>query len=381
MKVNRLLLLGFATLLVSASDGLSQPGGSGDSRNAPGPQGGFQGPGGFGGRGRGGRDPNQFFDMLSNGKDVVNRSEIQDPRLQMMFDRMAERMGVTNGQITRQQFTAFQEQRAAGGSGRGNSPSGAPGTSGGPGASFDRGGFRGRRGNPDATAEGMFERLDQNGDGYLNFDEMPPELRNELDQWDKDRNRLIDLNEFRAYYQTRVRPPSASQESANQSGQGSWPNYSIEMAPAQEERKPPVVYRADKLPRELPAWFAQLDSDHDGQVGLYEWKASGKTIQEFDEMDSNKDGFLTVDEVLRFVNKGKTPAEQTQLAQQNAGYGGFRGPGFGGPGFGGPGFGGPGFGRGGFGGPRDRGGRGPGGRGGRGRGGPRGGGNPYDMDY
>ena len=154
------------------------------------------------------------------------------------------------------------------------------------------------------------------------------------------------------------------------------PNYTIETAPAQEERKPPVVYRAGNLPRDVPAWFAQLDTDKDGQVGLYEWKASGKSIQEFDEMDSNKDGFLTVDEVLHFVNKGKNPAGQTQLAQQNNGFGGYGSPGYGSPGGYGPpgygppgGYGQPGFGRGGFGGPRDRGGRGPGGRG-RGRGGP-----------
>ena len=82
----------------------------------------------------------------------------------------------------------------------------------------DRGGFRDRRGNPDDTAEGMFQRLDLNGDGYLNFDEMPPQLRNERDQWDKDRNGLIDLNEFRAYYQARVQPPSTGQSATSGGG-------------------------------------------------------------------------------------------------------------------------------------------------------------------
>jgi Ca2+-binding EF-hand superfamily protein len=391
MRVKLLLLLGFATLFVSSSEGLSQSGGPGDSRNAPGPQGDSRGPGGFGGRGGRG-DPNQFFDMLSNGKDVAVRSEILDPRMQMMFDRMAERMGITSGRITRQEFLADREQRAAGGSGRGgagNASRGAPGTPGDSNAPPGGGGFRGRRGNPDATAEGMFQRLDQNGDGYLNYDEMPDQLRKELDQWDTDRNRLIDLNEFRAYFQARVQPSPASQGSSDPSALSLLPYYSFDPAPVEAERKPPVVYRAGKLPRELPAWFAQLDTDQDGQIGLYEWKASGKSIQEFDEMDSNKDGFLTVDEVLRFVNKGKNPAGQTQLAQQNYGYGGGGSPGYGPPGFGPPGFG-PGggdygfnrgFGRGGGpGGPRNWGGPNPGGRRGRPRGdGPRGG--PYQGDY
>ena len=33
--------------------------------------------------------------------------------MQMVFDRMAERMGITNGQITRQQFLAYREQHLA----------------------------------------------------------------------------------------------------------------------------------------------------------------------------------------------------------------------------------------------------------------------------
>src|SRR2546430_11873492 len=43
------------------------------------------------------------------------------------------------------------------------------------------------------------------------------------------------------------------------------------------------------------------------QVGLYEWVKGGKPISEFREMDFNDDGFLTAEEVLRFVHVGKPP--------------------------------------------------------------------------
>jgi hypothetical protein len=336
MNLKLLLLIGFAGFLLSSTDLWAQPGGAGNSQGPPGGRGGRFGVGG---------DPNQFFNQLSGGKDVWSRAD-SDPRGQMMFDRIASRIGVTNGQITRQQFLTYQEQRSGGrgGGGPGNSSPNTGGDSGGPGPGFGGGrGFGRRRGNPDSTPEGMFQRLDQNGDGYLNYDEMPEDLRIERQKWDTDRNGLIDLNEFKAFYQARVQP-LMSNGGANAAN--SWQNYPYDdSAPVEEGRKPPVVYRPGKLPKELPPWFAQLDTDHDGQVALYEWKSSGRSLDEFDQLDLNKDGFLTVDEVLRSVNKGKENGDPS--AQQNYALNpyDFRGgrfwrggpPGSGPPGFGGRG--------------------------------------------
>lgn len=83
-----------------------------------------------------------------------------------------------------------------------------------------------------------------------------------------------------------------------------------------------------------------MDTDNDGKVSFDEFKAhvpqganapsDDKLKAFFDNMDTNKDGFLTPDE------------------QKPHGGPGFGGPGFGRPGFRGPGFGGPGFGGHGF---------------------------------
>ncbi len=53
------------------------------------------------------------------------------------------------------------------------------------------------------------------------------------------------------------------------------------------------------LPKGLPQWFKQLDTDGDGQISLKEWLQGGKTLAEFRKHDLNDDGFVTAEEVLR----------------------------------------------------------------------------------
>jgi len=407
MRSRRILLVGAIGLLLGPATALTQfgqqPGGGGP------PSGGFQG-GGFGrgggfqggsGFGRGGGmmnlDPAERWNQMTRGKDVWVRTEVSDPMQQRIFDFMARSLNITNGQITRQQYMDWSEQMRqrfqGGGFGRGpGGPGGAPqggsGAQGGPGA---QGGQAGRGGfNPDAMAEVMFRNLDRNGDGFLNNDEMPENLKAERQKWDTDNNGLIDLNEFKAFF--RARGDQIRSEIGANAGMPSGPGgYSPGMpllptgpTPVEEEEQKRVVYRAGKLPKELPAWFTQYDKDGDGQVGLYEWKAAGQPLDDFLKMDRNGDGFLTVEEVLRYQadqNKGRggSGLPGGNFASPGGGFGGFRG-GFGGGGFGGPpggGFGGPGGGgfggppQGGFGGP-PAGGAGP--QPGNNFGGPRGGG-------
>jgi Ca2+-binding EF-hand superfamily protein len=281
---------------------------------------GFGGGGGGWMMGGGPPDPNQMFDRFANGKEVIIRSEITDPQLQFRFDRMAERMGITDGRLTREQFVTFMQQRMANWQGgRGGAPGqpGVPGAGGGP-------------PGPDAWAgwaENMFRRLDQNGDGYLNNDEMPEDLRGERDKWDADHNGLIDLNEFKAYFQARMQQRMAERGPDSWSGgAAAQPLVVTAPEPVEEERRP-VVYRSGKLPKELPAWFQQLDTNADGQVALYEWRAAGRPIDEFLKMDRNGDGFLTAQEVLAY--QAKQPKNgPTQMAGAPSLPGNFGPPGF-----------------------------------------------------
>jgi hypothetical protein len=89
--------------------------------------------------------------------------------------------------------------------------------------------------------------------------------------------------------------------------------------PPEEEQKP-VVYRAGHVPKELPPWFTQMDTDKDAQIGLYEWLAAGRPLEEFRRMDRNDDGFLTIEEVLKFYGPTKSgdSAPTNAVAQNGA---------------------------------------------------------------
>ncbi|QJW95798.1 EF-hand domain-containing protein [Frigoriglobus tundricola] len=89
----------------------------------------------------------------------------------------------------------------------------------------------------------------------------------------------------------------------NQGGPGQRP---FEKKQTEEER--PVAMRYGKLPKDLPPWFDEYDTDKDGQISLYEYRKSGKDskealTREFLKMDMNSDGLLTADELLRFTRQ------------------------------------------------------------------------------
>ena len=149
-------------------------------------------------------------------------------------------------------------------------------------------------------ADAEFNRRDGNGDGFLNTDEMPEALKNDLARWDINHDQLIDRNEFRAYFLARFAQGDARQANP------------VTIILEEEFDKRPTVLRAGKLPKELK-WFSDLDIDKDGQIALWEWRQAGKSIEEFQSYDRNDDGFITPEEALRVMNarsgNGKNQAE------------------------------------------------------------------------
>src|SRR5262249_58737979 len=107
-----------------------------------------------------------------------------------------------------------------------------------------------------AIAERIFRNLDKDGDGLLKIDDLGDRfetLANERDKWDTNNDGMIDLNEFKAYFAARMaqrmnefsqsRGPDAPRRSAN---------------PEEEPDRRPIVYRAGKLPKDLPDWFSKI---------------------------------------------------------------------------------------------------------------------------
>jgi Ca2+-binding EF-hand superfamily protein len=65
-----------------------------------------------------------------------------------------------------------------------------------------------------------------------------------------------------------------------------------------------------RLPNGLPMWFATLDTDQDGQISLAEWRRGGRNLDEFRKYDLNEDGFITANEVLRYLRSQPPPAKK-----------------------------------------------------------------------
>ena len=151
----------------------------------------------------------------------------------------------------------------------------------------------------------MFRKLDQNGNGLLSPDEMTDSLRGQMARWDRNRDGAIDPAEYEAFFLSHHQTVAAAVEAGDipirlpkgVQGPGD--------APKAEDR--PFVAKHVNYPPGLPPWFAEYDTDGDGQVGLYEWRRKGRSIADFLLMDRNNDGYLTPAELLHYLEKNKTP--------------------------------------------------------------------------
>jgi hypothetical protein len=299
----------------------AQPGG--------GNKGGFKPGGDKGGWNKGGwnKTPEERFKELAKGKDYIVIAEMPF-FFKGGMEKYASENGITDGKLTLQQYVsysdAFKKQMEKGGMWNKGNPQGG-GTI--PikigdlkqGGKFDIKMVEQKPETPEEfearlkkETDAYFKRQDQNGDGVLNLDEMSPSLRANYKKFDKNKDDLIDYDECKEYMRAKLKGELDGQKGENKKGddkKGSSSSGTFEIIielSVLEER--PVVYTGTQLPAGLPAWFAELDKDKDGQIGLYEWLGAKKPLSEFKAMDRNQDGFLTPDEVLFFINGGVEPA-------------------------------------------------------------------------
>ena len=297
MRLTRvqMFLLGGLFLTIMGPLAFTQPGPDGGKKDKKGGFGGFKMP-----------DPGEIFAKISGGKDSFDVKTIQlqsggwGPTPEQQKEAMMtflQKKGVTDGTMSKANYVEhFNERMTEMRAKRGDKgkraedkqPEGtAPTPVAVPAAP-----------SPDleAQARESFALLDTDKNGSLSVEELKANgkrgqrLLDDLAKWDTNKNGTIELPEYVEFYKTHNQGKSGLNP----------PGAPVDPAKPVEEDKRPIVYRTGKMPKELPAWFEEADKDKDGQVGLYEWKASGKSVSEFMAMDQNGDGFLTVEEVLRY---------------------------------------------------------------------------------
>jgi hypothetical protein len=215
-------------------------------------------------------DAEQWFEVVAGREKVWDRRTITDGGLRDVFDRVVTRLKLTGGQVARSDFRAYaREYLSAERSPAWREP---------------------RERDMGREADRIFQRLDQNRDRWLTATEQPDSLRTNLSKWDADGDRFINSTEYRAYFPDRLRQATREWQAR--------PATPADTNTTRGERPP--AGRAAEAPKGTPTWFAELDTDSDGQVGLYEWRQVWP-VREFVQIDPNRDGFLTAAELRRLL--------------------------------------------------------------------------------
>ncbi len=302
----RILTIGVVAL--AANLGLAQPGG-GDR-------------GGRGGFGGGTPDPDQIWGFMSQGKDTIDLN--QNARMKSSMERNGDPIPA-DGILTKDAFKANFARRAAqpgGVGGRGGPMPMAPGA-----IPAQPGVVAGGAPGSAEWVEGRFRESDKNKDGFITLDEASDRMKPGFAQADKNGDGKLDLAEYKAYTAERfaggpngpggfgqIQPMQQQPDYNAQFGVGSGRTQ----AKREEEDTARVsVSRFGKLPKEVPAFFTELDDDRDGMVGLYEWRRHGRKSADFVEMDLNADGYLTADEWLRYNRIAIEKRDQESLADKS----------------------------------------------------------------
>ncbi len=293
-----------------------------------------------GGFSRGGNiDPDAIWNRMANGADTVDLNK--DPRLKGMV-QMGGGTLPPDGILRKEEWKAQFQQRMAARNGGMAPPSSGTSTSApsaAPATDVKVIAVSGSSSGPPARwndeMEGSFRRYSGGADTISREQAMSSRrgLSNAFDQYDANRDGKVDRNEFSNYYIAATggggNSYGGNSYGGNGGGWGGPPSSGRGSdAKVEEPDEPrPVIYRYGKLPPEFEKEFGSMDTDKDGQIGLYEWRTKGKEVEKFVSMDLNGDGLLTAEEYLRFKNLpvGEQPGSSKSSSTSGR-------PSFGGPG-------------------------------------------------
>jgi Ca2+-binding EF-hand superfamily protein len=181
----------------------------------------------------------------------------------------------------------------------------------------DRTRFGGRPGGDrDGQPGGFGSRLDQNGDGRIDQNELnkiPEGFRQAMQSRGINLKPGLSVEEFsNSMRQQFERSRGEGGRSVEERRPESRPDE--RSAGNRSQYRPPAPFRPrqkERLTVDLPPKYSELDTDYDGQVGLYEWiTARRESLHQFDDIDIDLDGVLTPRELMLYddVSASGSPA-------------------------------------------------------------------------
>jgi Ca2+-binding EF-hand superfamily protein len=237
-------------------------------------------------------DTGRVFDLLARGRPTIRIAEMGNSREPALA--WARQHGITNGELNREQFSAYMRDRLRSSGFGGARPASPPPVPKTPERVPPPESVAPERrtppsDDPNAWADEWFRRLDRNGDGVLSVGEMTENLKAERHKWDLNEDGVIDLQEYRTYVKALI-----AQRLREGSGGGRTTRAPTEPRYEAQQRR-----TNRRQPVNVPRWFKEYDLDRDGQVSLYEWQEKGGSVEAFRKLDLNGDGFITLRELAR----------------------------------------------------------------------------------
>ncbi|GAB5442718.1 MAG: hypothetical protein Fues2KO_30670 [Fuerstiella sp.] len=180
----------------------------------------------------------------------------------------------------------------------------------------DRGGFRGREGSFGGRPQfggppgggrsggGFGSRLDRNGDGQIDqgeIESLPPQFRQMMESRGM-QLRPGSVEDFSNNMRQQFERMRSNAEGGDRGRADSNPSDERSSAAGNREAYTPAApFRPrdkERMTIDLPPKYTELDSDYDGQIGLYEWIVSRRDeLDVFDQIDQDKDAILTPEEL------------------------------------------------------------------------------------
>lgn len=158
-------------------------------------------------------------------------------------------------------------------------------------------------------AESIFQRYDSNKSGVFEKDEWK-NFRTDPTAYDVNKDGKITRDELiKGMSQRFGGGRSSGGDNGSQSGRTTW-NGGDKGPAGGGSGESPKSYRFktahERLPEGIPQWFREGDRNRDGQIAMSEYSGqwNEKTLSEYYVYDKNRDGLLTVEEVMAAKQTG-----------------------------------------------------------------------------